>query len=115
MLETDPIGQIHRRLAGVLKLTTNVMTNEGRQIVCRWKHDHPDGTETECLVLGGSLDQVYRKVLLMEEDFRESEKAAAPQVTCPLNYKPHGLDTTHRCIEPATVVQRLVDLDREGA
>lgn len=67
------LSQVHARLQGLVKITTNIMTTEGRKIVITWHHEHNDGTRTSCLVMGDSIDESLRKVLSLEEDFHEMD------------------------------------------
>lgn len=68
-----------------LNLVTNIMTPEGRKLSCTWIHTtkfrdpfeggisngHEDIT---CTVQGDNLEEVIRKVALMEDEFSQSGK-----------------------------------------
>lgn len=85
MSADDKLKALHDVFAGILNLTTNVMTPEGRKIACTWVHTtkfrdpfesgvsngHEDVT---CTVTGDNLEEVIRKVAEMEADFKESGK-----------------------------------------
>lgn len=73
----------HSGFSGVLNLTTNILTPEGRKIACTWIHTtikrdpfesgiSNGHTDTVCMVTGDSLDEVMRKVAEMEADFKEN-------------------------------------------
>lgn len=76
------LKDLHAVFAGILNITTNVMTPEGRKISCTWVHttkkpigyqgDAIDPIDTTCTVTGDTLDEVIRKVTEMEADFKEN-------------------------------------------
>jgi hypothetical protein len=78
----NKLKDLHSVFAGILNITTNIMTPEGGKIACTWVHttkkaigyqgDAIDPTETVCMVSGDSLEEVIRKVAEMEDDFKEN-------------------------------------------
>jgi hypothetical protein len=67
------LDEVHELVRGHLSITTNVTTPEGVKIAIAWAHKDPQGfTAANCLVLGDSLDEALRKVVLLEEDFNDA-------------------------------------------
>lgn len=69
------LKDLHAVFSGILSITTNVMTTEGRKIACTWIHEaklKPEDKDITCTVSGDSLEEVIRKVAEMEADFEEN-------------------------------------------
>jgi hypothetical protein len=73
-MDADRVQEAHEKVRGIMKITTNVMTPDGRRIVVAWNHYDPNQpVATRCMVMGNTVDEALRKVINLEEQFEEDE------------------------------------------